>query len=43
MKAHHQNLSQQRKSGARAYRITCTYAEGRSREEVVRNLLRAHL
>ena len=43
MKEHHKNLSQQRKSRARAYRITCTYTEGRSREEALRNLLRAHL
>lgn len=43
MKDHHQQPSQRRQSGARAYRISRTYTEGRSREEAVRNLLRAHL
>lgn len=43
MKEHHQLPDQRRCSGARAYRITRTYTESRSREEAVRSLLRAHL
>ena len=43
MKTHHKSGFEERKSGARLYRIIRTYTEGRSQAETVRNLLRAHL
>jgi hypothetical protein len=43
MTGQRQRVARRRQSEARAYRITPTYTEGRSREEAIRTLLRAHL